>query len=232
MTEHNILNFFRDNNIIEKFNKEIYGYHLINETPIKESVWEEINKNIVSIKCKVYDEACGNHLSGKDNRFNNWNISNKTGKISNYNNIKLSSYRLTSVCNQKEPGNIEEIKNEIYKRDKNFEYYSLLLRDENKNIIKYFWFLIPKEHYIFKIDNQWFQKIGQKGKNKYKQIGWISKNMSIEFNMSSQLWFNFNFNDINEYLISTTQINKNNIKKLCYSDIIDLIIKNNINLKQ
>ena len=74
------------NNIYERFKElqshfesVIKGYHMINKSPIKESVWEEVNCDIVSNVCSVTDEAKGNHMSGKDNRFDEFNISNYFG---------------------------------------------------------------------------------------------------------------------------------------------------------
>jgi hypothetical protein len=69
--------------------------------------------------CNITDEANGNHLSGKDICFDNIDISNKTAKkIGNV--ISISSYRLTSVCCDKSPGNAEDILAEIQKRDGTF----------------------------------------------------------------------------------------------------------------
>ncbi len=95
-----------------QFNIFIKGYHMINKTPIKDIVWEEIN-------CYITYKASGNHVSGKDIGFDNINISAKK----NNNIINISSYRLTSVCNSRTPGNEKDIIYEIEKRDKSFDYY-------------------------------------------------------------------------------------------------------------
>ena len=63
--------------------------------------------------------------------------------------------------------------------------------------------------------------IGSKGKNKNKQIGWKSKYATITFSMSSQLWFNFNFNDIKQFLLHTVNVNKDS-KTYTYSDLYNL----------
>ena len=141
--------------IKENFSNEIRGYHLINSAPIKESVWEEINCNIVNKILSVTDKANGNHVSGKDNKYHKWNISNKSTKI-DCKLVKISSYRLTSVCTDKEPGEKEKIIDEIESRDKSFDYYSILLRKEEDNYIEYNWYIIPKDYYIFKIDKDKF----------------------------------------------------------------------------
>ena len=114
------------------YESTIKGYHMINKTPIKESVWEEINCDIVRNECSISDQANGNHISGKDNSFDNIDVSNKSTKIEG-NNVTISSYRLTSVCNDKHNGTPQEILNEIEKRDKSFDCYSILMRRETNN---------------------------------------------------------------------------------------------------
>lgn len=209
--------------LIEKFKKlqpqftaVVSGYHMINKTPIKESVWEEINCDIVGGVCNIRDESNGNHLSGKDNRFDNVDISNKTAKKSG-NNISISSYRLTSVCCDKSPGNAKDILAEIEKRDGTFQYYSLLVRDEKKNSISYEWYLIPKDHYLFKIDAI-TPKVGKVGKKKSEIVGWESKYCDITFSMSSQLWYKIDIREIAQYKLCSTEINNGN-PKINYSQI-------------
>lgn len=217
------------NNIYERFKQlqshfesVIKGYHMINKSPIKESVWEEVNCDIVSNICSVTDEAKGNHMSGKDNRFDEFNISNKTGKESGE-KISISSYRLTSVCSDKSPGNEKEIINEIKKRDESFDYYSFLIRNEdNISKIKYEWYVIPKTHNIFKIDKLNFM-YGKKGKKKGEIIGWESTFCDITFSMSSQLWYKFEKKHILDYKMCEVEID-NSKPKLNYS-----IIYNSLN---
>ena len=86
--KHNIISKLKKQQSV--FESVISGYHLINKTPIKETVWEEINCDIVQNICSISDEANGNHLSGKDNRFDSFNISNKSTKR-NGNNVSISS---------------------------------------------------------------------------------------------------------------------------------------------
>jgi len=213
--KHNI--FIKYRTLQPQFTSVIKGYHLINTTPIKESVWEEINCDIVRHSCIVTDQANGNHKSGKDNRFDNINISNKSTK-QNGNTVSISSYRLSSVCSDKNNGNSQDILNEIEKRDKSFDYYSFLVRDERENsTIIYKWYIIPKDCYLFKIHSL-THKLGKIGKKKDKIVGWKSKYCSITFSMSSQLWFHFNIEDIQKYKICQTEID-NSKPKLDYSQI-------------
>ena len=224
-TNKNIYNRFKSEKTKKKFMQEINGYHLINETPIKESVWEEINRNIVNNNCKVSDNANGNHQSGKDTKFDNWNISNKTGKIIN-NKINISSYRLTTVCSDKNPGNQQEIINEINKRDKTFDYYSILLREELPKRVIYYWCIIPKYYYIFNINKYIIEhKIGKKGKKKELIVGWKSIYFDITFSQSSQLWFHFSMKDIKQFIIDKTVIDMAK-PTLSYTDIYNLYISN------
>ena len=212
--------------IKNKFEQEIKGYHLLNETPIKESVWEEINCNIVKDICKISDCAYGNHLSGKDNKFDNWNISNKTTKVEN-GKINMSSYRLSSVCNNKEPGNAIDIVREIEKRDSSFDYYSILLREETEQQLTYYWCLIPKHHHIFKLCSKTMKhRMGKIGKKKGDIVGWEDTYMDITFSMSSQLWYHCNMKDIKKYILYNTTVER--IKPtISYSDIFEIVTSSN-----
>lgn len=204
-------------NLQSTFHSTVYGYHTINETPIKETVWEKVNCEIVRDVCRITDEANGNHFSGKDNRFDNYNISNKSSKTDG-DNIKISSYRLSSVCSDKTNGNQQDIINEIERRDESFDYYSLLLRNEKeKSIINYTWYIIPKDYHIFKIDKL-DPKIGKNGKKKGEVVGWKSEYCDITFSMSSQLWYMFNIKQIEKYKICSTELD-NGKPKITYSQI-------------
>jgi len=213
--KHNIISKLKKQQSV--FESVISGYHLINKTPIKETVWEEINCDIVQNICSISDEANGNHLSGKDNRFDSFNISNKSTKR-NGNNVSISSYRLTTVCSDKIHGNETDIITEIEKRDESFDYYSILIRDEKENsIIDYEWYMIPKDYYLFKIHSL-TPKMGKTGKNKGNIVGWESKYCDITFSMSSQLWYKFNMNEIKKYKVCQTTID-NSKPKINYSQI-------------
>tara|TARA_A100001015_G_C15010840_1_gene723023 strand:- start:808 stop:1569 length:762 start_codon:yes stop_codon:yes gene_type:complete len=203
----------------ENFQKFVKGYHMVNKAPIKEAVWEEINCEIAKILFFISDEAKGNHASGKDNRFDNINISNKTTKLVGT-NVPIPSYRLGSVCNNKDIGTSKNIIEEIKKRDSSFDYYSLLIRDERENShIEYMWYMIPKDCYLFKIDHLNY-KTGQRGKKKGEIVGWESKYSSIRFSMSSQLWFSFSLDKIKKYMVCYTEVD-NSKPKINYSQIYD-----------
>ena len=212
----------KQDNVSQKFQKEVQGYHLICEAPIKEALWEEINKNIAGCVCDVKDEAKGNHKSGKDMQFDEFGISMKSSKMEK-NKISISSYRLTTVCSDKNPGIPAEIVKEISQRDSSFEYYSVLLREElEDNIIDYYWCVIPKTCPIFNISaNDLQPKMGKTGKNKGVQVGWETKYISITFSMSSQLWIHLTFDDIKSYVVSNVKVSNSN-KKISYTDIFNI----------
>lgn len=219
---NSLFNKLKQDNVSQKFQKEVQGYHLICEAPIKEALWEEINKNIACCVCDVKDEAKGNHKSGKDMQFDEFGISMKSAKMEK-NKISISSYRLTTVCSDKNPGNPTEIVKEISQRDSSFEYYSVLLREElENNILEYYWCVIPKTCPIFNIqDNDLQPKMGKTGKNKGVQVGWETKYISITFSMSSQLWIHFTFDDIKPYIASSIKVDNSN-KKISYTDIFNI----------
>jgi len=203
------------------FNAVITGYHMINKAPIKEAVWEELNCSIVKNICLISDCANGNHVSGKDNSFDNINYSNKTAKVERNNNTGISSYRLTKVCNEANNGNPAEILKEIKKRNSSFEYYSIIIRKEKKKeLIEYMWYIIPKDYYVFTVDKLTPQ-IGKRGKKKNQIVGWESKYCSIRFVKSSQLWHYFNIKDIEKYKVCSTEID-NSKSKINYSQIFQL----------
>ena len=213
----------KQENVSQRFQKEVQGYHLICEAPIKEALWEEINKNIASCVCDVKDEAKGNHKSGKDMQFDDFGISMKSAKLDKK-KISISSYRLTTVCSDKNPGEPTEIVKEINKRDSSFQYYSILLREELEgNILQYYWCVIPKTSPLFNIVETDFKpKMGKTGKNKGTQVGWETKYISISFSMSSQLWIHFTFDDIKQYIISSIKVDNSN-QKISYSDIFKIL---------
>lgn len=204
-----------------RFTSVLKGYHMLNKTPIAGAVWEELNCDIVSDVCTISDEANGNHLSGKDNRFDNFNISNKTSKTDKNDIISISSYRLTSVCSDKSPGDEREIIQEIEKRDSSFEYYSILNCKRDGEKLLYEWYMIPKDYYLFKMKTL-KHKIGQQGKKKGTIVGWSSDYCDILFSMSSQLWYKFMVKDIKKYRICSVEID-NSKPKLSYSQIYSLL---------
>lgn len=216
---YNIEKRLKSSEIVENFVKEVQGYHIIHNSPIKEAVWESVNENVVKKYLYVCDTAKGNHKSGKDMKIGCYDISNKSCKIDK-GKINISSYRLTKVCNNKNHGILEEIVGEIHSRDKSFDYYSLLCREELEDGIKYYWCVVPKEYYIFDVSVQNLKKINGNGKNSDTIVGWKGKYCDIRFSMSSQLWYHFDFSQIKKFIICETFVKYK--ATLQYSDIYTL----------
>lgn len=211
----------------EFFEKCVKGYHLINDDPIKESPWEDINAQILNAAgYTVQYKSSGSHNSGKDlecslGTFSNKSILYDTSK----NTFQLSSYRLTKVCSDKDNGTMDNIINEINNR-KNFTHYSIIVREEKEKKIKYDWYLIPSDYSALNPNTyEWSLKTGQKGKNKGIPVGWQTNtidgsSMSITFSMSSQLWIEIAITDeLKKHIIATCDIDVG--RKMNYIDLYE-----------
>jgi hypothetical protein len=218
------ISMFNSPIIRENFIKACNGYHLITEKPIKEAVWEDINETVLKQSgCSVSDSANGSHKSGCDIVCEYGKLSNKSTKIKN-NKFSISSYRLSSVCSDRNVGNISDIIAEINNR-KNFDYYSLLLREEEEKKINYKWYMLPCDfQYLNPEKYEWEKKMGSRKNNKDKQLGWKTNvvdgcYMDITFSMSSQLWIHMGNIDLNQYLISECCID---LKDKTFINLIEL----------
>jgi hypothetical protein len=212
------------------FRKCVRGYHLLNGEPIKESVWEAINTQVLQhAGCTVASQSNGSHAPGSDISSSVGNLSNKSVKYneSSRSYLCISSYRLSTVCSASNPGNITEILEEIKKR-KNFDFYSIIAREEKPdNRIHYDWFLFPADHPVVDPSKyEWSPIVGQRGKNKGNQVGWKTNivngsSMSITFSMSSQLWMNICLDDglKEKYIIANTELST--CTKTDYIDLAD-----------
>jgi hypothetical protein len=200
------------------FKRCIRGYHLINLDPIKEAVWESINSQVLTHSGgTVYEKSSGSHSPGSDISSSVGNFSNKSVKYDSpkHDHFNISSYRLTAVCSADNPGNISEIIAEIDKR-KNFQYYSIIARDESPDKIYYDWFILPADHPALNpASYTWAPMLGKRGKKKDIQVGWNTNvvngsSMSITFSMSSQLWISVTITDEmkEQYIVATTQVKK------------------------
>jgi len=202
-------------NIDTHFKKCVNGYHLINSSPINETIWEDINAVIFSsLGINIYSKSNGSHSSGMDINCSLGRISNKSAKYSNNKkSFDTSSYRLTTVCSEKNCGTPIEIINEIKKR-KNFDYYSFIIRHETNNEhISYDWLLIPSNYIIFDpSEYTWEPTIGKRGKNKDAKVGWNTNKingskMSITFSMSSQLWIHIEMTEeIKKFIVASATV--------------------------
>ncbi len=207
----------------------IKGYHMLNSDPIKEAVWEQINSQIFKhLGIQIIGQACGSHSPGCDIETDKGKFSNKSAKYEAKGaEFSISSYRLTAVTSADSLGTAEEICAEINKR-KNFDYYSVILREElPNNGFKYDWLLIPSDYPAFNPENfEWVPTIGKRGKNVGKQIGWETlkgngetlkgngetlkgnASMSISFSMSSQLWIQIKVTEeLKKFIVASTSYN-------------------------
>jgi hypothetical protein len=115
------------------FTNCVKGYHLINSEPINETIWETINEQVLTLSgYTVHHTSKGSHAPGCDIQSSFGTLSNKSAKYDKLKkNFSISSYRLTTVCSDKNCGNIQDILIEINRR-KNFQFYSFLVRQENE----------------------------------------------------------------------------------------------------
>lgn len=206
----------------ENFTKCVKGYHIINDDPIKESVWEDINAQVLnSSGCNIITQSKGSHKSGADLLCSIGALSNKSTQYDTGNkSFKLSSYRLTTVCSDKSPGKIEDIITEINHR-KNFEFYTIIVRNEEEKEFQYDWYLIPSNYPQFNPSSyKWVPKVGKQGTKKDSVIGWETNmiegsKMSITFSMSSQLWLDIVITkEMEQFIIASCKVNKG--RKLDY----------------
>jgi hypothetical protein len=212
----------------ENFIKCVKGYHIINDDAIKETPWEDINAQILDASgFSISSLSNGSHKSGADISCSLGNLSNKSSQYHDeqMTSFKISSYRLTCVCSDKEPGKIENILAEIDNR-KDFKYYSIIVRKDNKHEILYDWFLIPSDYTQLNPSSyHWKPKVGKQGKNKDSITGWQSNIihgsfMSITFSMSSQLWIHLVITeDMYEFKIASCKIKKG--RKINYIQLYD-----------
>jgi hypothetical protein len=221
--------------LLGNFQKAVCGYHIVNNEPLKEAQWEEINSQVLSYSgYKIIKTASGSHSSGCDLKSSIGNFSNKTTKQTKT-AISISSYRLSSVCNQKNTGCLETIIGEIEKRDSSFTHYSLLVRDElhKENKLEgkskqlcYRWYLIPKyERSVRARAYTWKPMHAKRGAHN-EQVGWETEpvdgcRMTITFSMSSQLWIHIPLTQLKKFLVGKVSVDKRGIRN--YLDLYDMM---------
>jgi hypothetical protein len=216
----------------ENFVRCVTGYHFINSEPINETIWESINIQVLKIsECEVMSTSSGSHSSGRDIICSLGGLSNKSAKYTkDKKEFAISSYRLTTVCSDKDCGSVESIIQEINSR-KNYEYYSFIVRNEKEEEIEYDWYMIPSNYVILSPECYiWEPMIGQRGKKTGEQVGWKTNEingskMSITFSMSSQLWLNISVTEeLKGFIISSCTVSKKT--KFNYLQIYDMFSKN------
>lgn len=214
--------------LAENFMKCVKGYHYINTEPINETVWEAINSQVLELSgCPVQHTSSGSHSSGKDITCGLGGLSNKSAKYAKKGaEFAISSYRLTTVCSDKDCGTVETIVQEINSR-KNYDYYSFIVRDETDEIISYVWYLIPSDYPALSPESYtWEPMYGQRGKKTGEQVGWKTNEingskMSITFSMSSQLWLSVAVTEeLKTFIVGSCSVSKKT--KLNYLQIYNM----------
>ena len=212
------------NRLEENFIKCVQGYHLVNNEPLKEAPWEDVNVTILQTSgCSIQSQSNGSHKSGGDITCSLGTFSNKSAKY-NKQSFVISSYRLTTVCSENNPNNIENIISEINRR-KDFNFYSIVVRKEMGEQITYEWFLIPSDYPLLNPSSyEWSLKYGKKN----KVVGWETNSiygskMSITFSMSSQLWIMLNVTeDIKKFMVSSCSVQRG--RKYDYIQLYESIL--------
>ncbi len=212
----------------------VTGYHYVNSEPINETVWEAINCQILELSdCKVQHSSNGSHSSGRDIICELGGLSNKSAKYSKKNTeFSISSYRLTTVCSDKNCGEISSIIEEINAR-KNYDYYSFIVREHKDDFIAYDWYLIPANYPVLTPEAYtWEPMYGQRGKKTGEQVGWKTNEinnskMSITFSMSSQLWINVGVTEeLKNFIVGSCTVSKNT--KLNYIQLFNMFSSSEI----
>lgn len=215
----------------DNFKRCVMGYHFINSEPINETVWEGINGQVLQISgCDVMATSSGSHSSGRDIVCGLGGLSNKSAKYTKgKKEFAISSYRLTTVCSDKDCGSVDAIVHEINSR-KNYEYYSFMVREETEHQIEYDWYMIPADYPALNPECfVWEPMVGQRGKKSGEQVGWKTNDMngskmSITFSMSSQLWLTVAVTEeLKGFIVSSCTVGKKPVFN--YLQIYDMGIK-------
>lgn len=206
--------------------KCVSGYHIVNSTPIKESVWECINMQVLDASGCKPSTTKGSHQSGTDitcsfgKLANTTSVYNKDGSF-----FPMSSYRLTSVCSLGQPGAIADVLKEIDRRS-SFDFHSVLVRNSKIDQLYYDWYLLPRFYGgLNPHQYNWSYTIGQRGRYAGQVVGWETNvvngsSMSIRFNMSSQLWTKVAVTpEMKQYRIASCVVNRH--RRMNYIELND-----------
>jgi len=219
------------------FGNYMTGYHQFTKHPLKEANWEIANEEIMRFNpdIEILLTASGSHASGGDIKTRHFSLSNKTTKMTGPSSstsvsstsasststskmtMAISSYRLGNKCNAKNIGNIADILEEIRVRNKSFDHYSILAREQN---IKYTWYMIPKTNPAVDVTSYEWSIMYKKGGNTIP-IGYKTNiingcRMEIRFSMSSQLWMYIKPAILESCIIARKTIDLDTIQPMSY----------------
>jgi hypothetical protein len=175
--------------------KTIHGFHLINDMPIKESVWEKVLSTALSHANIEHTWKVGGHQSGKDITISKHAISCKSCRETE-NHFKVSSYRMTK-CNT-----IDAFIDEIDFKRANFDYYAIISRIETDSQYIYTVYAIPAD--LVKAKNMDWRENNNKKTNIVSSWETDFKNgikMGIYKSMSNQLWITLCKEEFKQYII-------------------------------
>lgn len=205
--------------------KTIRGYHLVNSSPIKEAVWENVLASSLASSGIEHVWYNGGHQSGKDitiiDGVKRVGVSCKSCK-DNKKHLHLSSYRMTKYHN------VEDFVSCIDVERSNFEYYGILSRKENDANINYAVYFIPSK--MIKASNlKWSERLNKEGT---KVVSWVTDEvngvqMSVTKSMSNQLWIKLNKEIFQDHCV----VDALTIDKACltnYALLYDMLSERNI----
>jgi len=179
-----------DKKLINKIEQKLEQHHELYRFPVKAELWEDIFDQVINGKNSNW--SGGGHSSGADVISENSDgtlYQNKSGDINfNKGTIKWNGHRTTSKKTID-----EKIK---FISQQHYDKYVMLGRnkkDWNDGIKRYY--LIIFDSNLIQYDKlNWVEKLGLRGKNKGKVVGWkgtndeLSYKASISMSMSDQLW--------------------------------------------
>jgi hypothetical protein len=197
-----------------RLGRMVKGYHLINNSPIKEAIWEGVLSSSLASVGIEHSWNTGSHNSGKDITFkDNKAVSCKSCKIQK-GSVDISSYRMTKCkC-------INDFIHEIDIVRANFDAYAIIAREEKKDSYTYSIYSIPSSK--VKAGNlQWSVKHNAKGNiSKWYSNTVDGVSMTITPSMSNQLWIKLDMSIMKEYQIGHS-IEVSNRPTLDYSALLD-----------
>jgi hypothetical protein len=188
MTSLTLRHVLKSPGFLKNLTKTVRGYHLVNEAPIKEAVWEGIISSSLSVSGIEHTWNRGGHQSGRDisvvDGVQRVGVSCKSCKDRKAGkHMSLSSYRMTKCRG------VDEFIKCIDIERANFDFYGVLSRCENEEMVRYAVHFIPAG--LVKASKlEWTEKLDKEGE---RIVGWESEErdgvqMSVVCSMSNQLW--------------------------------------------
>lgn len=213
----------------------VKGYHMLNNSPITGTCWEDINATVLNASdCPVLWMSNGSHKPGKDMDCRIEGLANPVVSLSNKSTkyfrgnrrFKISSYRLGTICSETSPGEVKDIVKGINDK-KNFEFYSVLARSHAGKEIHYDWYLIPSDLPALDPSTyEWHLKYKKNG----DLSGWETNivngsSMFVNFTMSSELWINLTItDDVKKFIVGSCDANT--VSRMNYIDFYEKTVDN------